>query len=121
MSTRLTTTSLLVPANGKNYAVTAMNRYGQESTPAQLLLNAGKKYAAPSICKTDGRPIALPRKDATLDAEYIVIETFDGRQVAVRPYTTTLQVDDLPSGIYQLRSLGKKGRNHRIGFFSIKR
>jgi hypothetical protein len=56
-----------------------------------------------------------------LDAEYVVIETMDGRQVALRPYSTLLKVDDLPNGIYQLRSLGRKGRNHRIGFFSIKR
>ena len=121
MATRLTKTSLLVPVNGKNYAVTAMNRYGQESTPAQLLLNAGSHYAAATISKTDGRTIALPQKDATLDAEFVIIETFDGRQVAIRPYTQTLQVDDLSNGLYQLRSLGKKGRNHRIGFFILKR
>lgn len=121
MMTRFTETSLLVPVNGKNYAVTAMNRYGQESTPAQLLLNAGKVYAAPTICKTDGRPIALPKKDPTLDAEYVIIETFNGHQVAIRPYTQMLDIEALPDGLYQLRSLGKKGRNHRIGFFSIKR
>jgi hypothetical protein len=121
MATRLTNTNLLVPVNGKNYAVTAMNRYGQESTPAQLLLNAGSHYAAATISKTDGRPIALPQKGATLDAEYVIIETFDGRQVDVRPYTQMLSVDNLPNGIYQIRSLGKKGRNHRIGFFCIKR
>lgn len=122
MAMRVTRTSLLVPNNGRmNYAVTAMNRYGQESTPAQLLMNAGRRYAAPTISRTDGRPVALPEKGATLDAEYVVIETMDGRQLEVRPYATLLKVDHLPNGIYQLRSLGRKGRNHRIGFFSIKR
>ena len=121
MAARLTKTSLLVPVNGKNYAVTAMNRYGQESTPAQLLLNAGGHYAAPTISKTDGRPIVLPEKGQTLDAEFIVIETLGGQQVALRPYSKVLDVKELPDGLYQLRSLGRKGRNHRIGFFSIKR
>ena len=121
VAARVTKTSLLVPNNGNNYAVTAVNRYGIESTPAQLLLNAGKRYAAPTISKTDGRPIALPSKGAVLDAEFVVIETLDGRQVALRPYSAVLSVNDLPNGIYQIRSLGKKGRNHRIGFFSIKR
>ena len=122
MAMRVTRTSILVPNNGRmNYAVTAMNRYGQESTPAQLLMNAGRRYAAPTISRTDGRPVALPEKGATLDAEYVVIETMDGRQLEVRPYATLLKVDHLPNGIYQLRSLGRKGRNHRIGFFSIKR
>ena len=121
MATRLTKTNLLVPNNGKNYAVTAMNRYGMESTPAQLLLNAGGRYAVPSISKTDGRFVALPQKGQTLDAYSIAIETFEGRQVAIRPYGSILDVRSLPNGIYQLRSMGKKGRNHRIGFFSIKR
>ena len=121
VATRLTKTSVLVPVNGNNYAVTAMNRYGQESLPAQLLLNAGSRYEASLISKTDGRPIALPVKGSTFDADYVVIETFDGRQVAVRPYDKVLNVNGLPNGIYQLRSLGRKGRNHRIGFFSIKR
>lgn len=121
VAARITKTSLLVPNNGKNYAVTAMNRYGIESTPAQLLLNVGKRYAVPTISKTDGRPIALPEKGTILDAEFVIVETLDGRQVALRPYSAFLSVDGLPNGIYQLRSLGKKGRNHRIGFFSIKR
>ena len=121
VATRLTRTSLQVPVCGKNYAVTAMNRYGQESTPAQLLLNAGNRLTAPTISKTDGRPVALPQKGASLDADYVIVETLDGRQVAIRPYGQMLRVDDLPNGLYQLRSLGKKGRNHRIGFFSLKR
>ena len=121
VATRLRKTSLLVPVCGKNYAVTAMNRYGQESKPTQLLLNAGSRYIAPTINKTDGRPIALPPKGAALDAQYVIIETLDGRQVDILPYGQMLRVDDLPNGLYQLRSLGKKGRNHRIGFFSLKR
>ena len=121
MAMRLTKTSIQVPNNGMNYAVTAMNRYGQESTPAQLLINAGGKYATQKITKTDGRPVALPRKGAVLDAEYIIIETFGGQQIAIQPYAELIDVSTLPDGLYQLRSLGKKGRNHRIGFFSIKR
>ena len=121
VAVRLTNTSLQVPSNGMNYAVTAMNGYGIESKPAQLLLNADRKYSAPIISKTDGRPIALPEKGSVLDAEFVVVETLDGHQVALHPYTSVLSVDNLPNGIYQLRSLGKKGRNHRIGFFSIKR
>jgi hypothetical protein len=121
MAMRLTTTSLQVPVNGKNYAVTAMNRYGMESQPAQLLLNAGPSHAATTISKTNGHSIALPDKQQTLDADFVIIERLDGKKIAIRPYTTSLNVDNLPDGIYQLRSLGRKGRNHRIGFFSIKR
>ena len=121
VATHLTTTSVQVPVGRKNYAVTAMNRYGQESIPAQLLLNAGPHYAAPVIGRTDGRPIALPQKGATLDAEYLIAETFQGQQVGIFPYTDLLDVSSLPDGIYQLRSLGRRGRNHRIGFITVKR
>ena len=122
VATRLRRTAVSVPAGSRlNYAVTAMDRYGQESTPAQLLVNAGPQLAPqPAIAITDGRPVRLPA-DATLDADYVVIETLAGRQVATRRYATQVSVADLPDGMYQLRSLGRKGRNHRIGFFCIKR
>ena len=103
-----------------NYAVTAMDRYGQESPAAQLLLNAGPIYAVPLIAKSDGRPIALPDKGQTLDADFVIVENFMGQAVTTAPYNSTLNVAPLPDGMYQLRSLGRKGRNHRIGFFAKK-
>ena len=56
-----------------------------------------------------------------LDADFIVIETLQGRQVAIRPYAGHLDMEGIPDGMYQLRSLGKKGRTHRLGFFMLKR
>ncbi|MBQ9356375.1 MAG: family 10 glycosylhydrolase [Prevotella sp.] len=117
---RLTDTSISVPSSGLNYAVTAMDRYGQESEAAQLLLNAGPEYYAPLIAKSDGRPVALPQNEGTLDADFVIIENLMGQQVAVVPFAPYISVGNLPDGIYQLRSLGRKGRHHRIGFFSKK-
>ena len=104
-----------------NYAVTAMDRYGQESAPAQLLVNAGPAYAKPEIAITDGRPVRIPQLGYPYDADFIIIETLLGKPVATRRYAPTISVNGIPDGIYQLRTLGRKGRNHRIGFFSIKR
>jgi hypothetical protein len=103
-----------------NYAVTAMDRYGQESTPTQLLLNAGPEYQAPVIATTDGRPVRVPQ-NPHIDADFIIIETMLGKPVATRLYATTVNVNGIPDGMYQMRTLGRKGRNHRIGFFCIKR
>ena len=97
-----------------------MDRYGQESEAAQLLLNAGPEYYAPLIAKSDGRPVALPQNEGTLDADFVIIENLMGQQVAVVPFAPYISVGNLPDGIYQLRSLGRKGRHHRIGFFSKK-
>ena len=124
VATRLRQTSIGMDKEGKkNYAVTAMNRYGIESRAAQMLVNAGPRYAKPAIVITDGRQIMLPKKPSTLDASYAVIETLAGQQIAVCLYREDhpADVSQLPDGIYQLRALGRKGRNHRIGFFAIKR
>ena len=121
MATRLTVNEIKVPTGRLNYAVTAMNNYGMESLPAQLLVNATPHHSAARISRTDGHPVSLPKKGSTLDAEFIVIENMAGQQLAVRPYSATLDVSALPDGMYQLRSLGRKGRNHRIGFIAVKR
>ena len=64
----------------------------------------------------------MPKKGAVLDADFMIVETLSGRRVATVPYTEgSMNVDFLPDGMYQLRSLGRKGRNHRMGFFAIRR
>jgi hypothetical protein len=123
LATRLQGTRLRIPQDKRlNYAVTAQDRYGLESHPAQLLLNAGPKYVIPKLALVKGSTITLPAKPATLDADYVVVEDMKGRQVAVYLYRDTmLNISGLPNGFYQLRSLGRKGRNHRMGFFTVKR
>ena len=110
--------SRLNPSGCLNFAVTAIDRYGHESDAVQLLLNAGPTYSAPIIANTDGRPVRLPRYSA-LDADFVLVETMTGTPVATRPYGPTISVEGIPPGMYQLRTLGRKGRNHRIGFFRV--
>ena len=123
VATRLTATSLKVPeGNNLFYAVTAMNRYGIESPAIQQKGNhSTAQIARQKIQVSTGQPIVLPSKGQVLDADYIIVESMTGQQIAVSPYTTHLSVDDLPDGMYSLRSLGKKGRTHRLGYFTIKR
>ena len=113
-------TAVHVPVGNMNYAVTAMNRYGLESTASQLLVNAGPAYSGPVIAITDGRPVRIPRS-SVLDANYIIIEDMTGREVSIRPYGPTVSINGIPDGMYQMRTLGWKGRNYRIGFFCVKR
>ena len=122
VATKLSRTAVSLGKNASrmNYAVTAMDRYGQESYPVQLLVNAGPKYSAPEIAITDGRAVRVPQS-SVIDADFIIIETLSGKSVATRRYAPTISVNGIPDGVYQLRTLGRKGRNHRIGFFSIKR
>ena len=124
VATRLMKNCLKIPAVPcLNYAVTTQNRYGMESKEAcQLQLLQKEKSITPPIHIVRGNTLQLPAKPSTLDAQYIVIETLQGSTLSVHPYSgSTLNISHLPDGVYQLRSLGKKGRNHRIGFFSVKR
>ena len=125
VATRLTENRLLVDVRpGLHYAVTVQNRYGLESEACQL--SGGRSAVAAS--KPSALPIPvvdksvdLPEKPSTLDAYYLVVETLQGRTVRVVPFKgKTLNVSLLPDGVYQWRSLGKKGRNHRLGFFAVK-
>ena len=66
--------------------------------------------------------LELPEKPATLDADMVCIATMQGKPIATRPYRgKKTDVSQLPEGFYQLRSLGRKGTSHRLGFFMIKR
>lgn len=110
----------------RHYAITAIDRYGNESAPLQEYgaeSDTGLQPAkATEFLPCDGHTLTLPDKGSTLDADYVAIETLQGTVVAVRPYAgTTLDVNRLNNGLYILRSLGRKGRTHRLGFFMIKR
>lgn len=128
VASRMMTTAVSVPQDARHYyAVTAVNRYGQESAPLQQYDMpasydaSGADLQATGILFSAGQPMALPSKGQTLDADFIMIETLQGRQVAIRPYAGHLDMEGIPDGMYQLRSLGKKGRTHRLGFFMLKR
>ena len=133
VATRIMASNLLVPSQGLNYAVTAMDRYGQESTPVQLQLVANSRPendnspSAPmsegaipfyTVSKAQGIFI-MPPRPSNLDARFIMIENIQGKSISVQPYTQQLSLADIPRGIYQLRSLGRKGRNHRLGILYV--
>ena len=133
VATRVMASNLMVPSQGLNYAVTAMDRYGQESTPVQLQLVANSRPendnspSAPmaegaipfyTVSKAQGIFI-MPPRPSNLDARFIMIENIQGKSISVQPYTRQLSLADIPRGIYQLRSLGRKGRNHRLGILYV--
>lgn len=102
-----------------HYAVTASDRYGNESLPARLAGEEKMEMASsPSttplpVC---GQWLALPAKPSTLDASFVLVEDLGGRIVATLAYEgKKVYVGHLPDGTYTLRSLGRKGVTHRLG------
>ena len=118
MAWRLTSTSLQVMPD-RYYAVRAMNRYGIEGEAIQLASEADVRHTPIGGERlyrvANDAQLRLPRP-ATLDASYIVVEDLQGRQVGMFTWTPAIDLTTLPDGFYQLRSLGRKGRTHRLGF-----
>ncbi len=118
MAWRLTKTSLQVPS-GRYYAVRAMNRYGIEGEAVQMAHEAdirpSTSMGGMRLFRVSNGLLRLPHPD-NLDAGYIVIEDMQGRQVSVIPWTPLINLTQLPDGMYQLRSLGRKRHSHRLGF-----
>lgn len=126
MMTRLQKTSIIIPRDpSRYYAVTALDRYGNESKPLQEkhVQNTAPATKLPDgLLKCDGKTLRLPEKSNVLDASFITIETLQGHIVATRPYKgSTTDVSRLPEGMYVLRSLGRKGVSHQLGHFIIRR
>lgn len=125
--TRRQSRRLAVPTDPtRHYAITATNRYGNESLPLQEWSSDGQAngtaLTAAHMLPCDGKTLQMPHAAMSVDADFAIIETLQGTIVATMPYSTSrLNTASLPDGIYALRSLGKKGVTHRLGFFKIKR
>ena len=103
------------------YAVTAMDRYGNESAPLQMPPPlAGNEEKG--LLECDGRYLSLPRKDKALDADMLFVETLQGNVVGQFTYHgERLDISTIPDGVYQLRTVNSKGITHRLGFFAVRR
>lgn len=103
------------------YAVTAMDRYGNESEPLQMA--ASPSFTMPGdFLECDGKQLSLPPRDKALDADMLFVETLQGRAVAKFPYRgEKADVSNLPNGVYQLRAVDDKGVTHRLGFFAVRK
>ncbi len=124
IATRLMRNDLMIDLkHPMNYAVTAQDRFGNESRPAQIHLRKTEELtkASSTAIPIVDQYLTIPSKPSTLNADYIVIETLSGQTVSACAYRKKINVSKLDEGFYQWRTLGKKGVTHRMGFFSIKR
>ena len=113
---------LLVPnatplSQHRHYAVCALDRYGNESTPIQDTV-IGQQPAHSSLLPCDGNTLRLQVTD---DTPYLAVCTLQGIIVHTCKNQPNIDISALPEGIYELKSLSRKGVTHRLGFFIIKR
>lgn len=118
--------SLLLPHEGNRYyAITAIDRYGNESPALQEAAPKGASatdcfaYTQPLLVCRDGW-LAVPQAVALSNAEYFAVETLQGSMVLTLPYrqhTSRIDLCRLPDGMYALRTLDRKGNSHRVCLF----
>ena len=110
------------PRNAQMYfAVTSIDRYGNESQPLQTGKAAGGvKSELKMLAYSDGK-VSLPKSaDATWGRVWVV-ETLQGQHVAtLSSMADKLDVRSINDGVYVLRALNSKGVGHRLGVFTKK-
>ena len=130
LAVRLKRWHLLVPADSSRYyAVTAVDRYGNESKPVQLrdaddgqYVEGGTAKWAAWLLPCDNSTVMLPESVSVINGELVTIESVYGRAVATSVVRNgRVGVSRLDDGLYTVRSFGKKGQTHRLGRFMIKR
>ena len=110
---------MAIKSSPLHYAVCALDRYGNESLPIQD--EAPTLPTHSSLLPCDGRWLHLDFSKQGAAAEYVMMCTLQGTIVMTANYSGQINISPLPEGIYELKSLSRKGVTHRIGFFIVKR
>ena len=103
-----------------HYAVTALDRYGNESQPIYSSTKAPAVVVQTELLPNNGRLLAVPQRNL-FDADLLLVCDLQGRTIKTFTNRSQLNIGQLPEGMYLLKSLNKKGYTHRLGYFSIKR
>ena len=112
-----------------NYAVTAIDRYGNESNAIQS--NSGCKEQAgtkESLLVCDGKNVFFNLNERNIDAGSVVICTMQGSMIEARNIQKPREgkdfsayIGNIEDGFYQLRTIAPKGISHKLGYFIIDR
>ena len=98
-----------------HFAITATDRFGNESAPARLpaALPTAMPDSVRQFLRHDGSRLSVPETDSP----FLAIVDMFGRIVRTPANAPDIRIDDLPAGLYQLRTLKPKGRSEPLGFF----
>lgn len=98
--------------NGIHFAVTATDRFGNESPAATVPFQSGTEVTTHQLAH-DRHSLNLPSGKA----EFVMITDGQGRAILTAPYSAKINIGELPEGYYEVRTLEAKGISRRIGCF----
>lgn len=133
MAVGLRNTSHIV-AGRKYYAVTSVDRYGNESKPCQFYIpgfssngkitdfKANPSEACPLItCGNTLRKSDLEKVFSLSGKNMIIlIESIPGNIVMTAPVSQNIDISSLAPGVYTVRSVNNKKKSHRLCFIQKK-
>ena len=124
--------SLTVP-QGMYYAVTSVDRYGNESTPRQMFSTEeyeqkkAKEFKVSPYCPiiecTNSLKLNQINKIFAINfsKDIIGIETLEGNIIKTFTPAESIDISSIPAGMYTVRSFRKKGIPHRLCFLKVMR
>lgn len=101
-----------------HYAVTAQDRYGNESMPIQESMRAASLVPTSYLLPNDGTSLKVGH---LTDERLLTISTLQGNTIRQLAKKDKIDISALQEGIYQLNSIDKKKKTRRLGIFVIKR
>lgn len=124
-------TSISVP-QGLYYAVTAVDRYGNESAPRQMFSSGQEQAVAKKVESSPLCPILTCKNTLKLSqissvhplsasSCVIGVETLQGKLLHTFTASPTIDISCLQPGMYVLRSIHKKGVSHRLCFLKVEK
>ena len=107
-------------ATTHHYAVTAIDRYGNEGPACQdvaVATVAKPQTTLPHVdlLTVEGDYVVIPAGNETV--EYMAVETMQGTIVATYPNAPRIDISHLPQGYYLLKTLNAQGIAQRVGYF----
>lgn len=121
---RWQTTSVRIPqldSRRRYVAVTATDRYGNESKPLQMAISS-IPHATSTIIQNNGTTMLLPALPPTLDPRAIIISSMAGNIIAAMPYSKhNTDISKISNGVYIVKVVSRKNASHRLGTLIVRR
>ena len=122
VQTRLKEETATIPKNDKLfYAVTTMDRYGNESNAIQEKKNSTYTVEAPLLWLNTNENSVLLSQDMQYTSSLVAIETLQGTPLYTRSIKDNkVNIKGIPQGEYVLRTINKHNKGSIIGYFRTK-
>lgn len=104
------------------FAVTAMDRYGNESSPTQANIQPKRVFPVVELLECNNNTVIIPAECDAPSNGVVAIKTLQNTIIVTRQYqNSVVNVGDIGDGMYSLYIINARGVAHCLGFFRMER